>query len=69
MVGAPVYTEIQGNPEVDLPASGTEVQPPELGSAPLNNDDMATIQQRDEGQEAEGASGPAATEENKNNEE
>ena len=61
-----------GDPEIDLPAHGTEVQHPEMGNAPQDNDNLNTIQQRDEGEEeAAGSSSggqPPATEENKNNE-
>ena len=35
------------DPEQALPAHRTEVQPPEMGIAPINNDNLATIQQRD----------------------
>ena len=38
----------QDDPEKNLPASATEVQPPEMSGVTSNNDNMETIQQRDE---------------------
>ena len=61
----------QDDPEKNLPASATEVQPPELAGIASNNDNMETIQQREEDQPA-GEAGQAASngeEEDKNNEE
>ena len=40
----------QDDPEKNLPASATEVQPPELSGITSNNDNMDTIQQREEDQ-------------------
>ena len=59
--------QIIDDPEKNLPASATEVQPPEMGAA-TNNDNMETIQQREEAQPAVDIQ-EVAGEEDKNNEE
>lgn len=57
---------MQGDPEQDLPAHRTEVQPPELSSPPFNNANLKTIEVREE---VAGGGSLAGDEEGKNNEE
>jgi len=57
---------LQGDPDQDLPAHATEVQPPDLARTPLKNDALDTIEQRED---IDGGRSRPAAEDDKNNEE